>query len=588
MVTLTPRIRAFTASASDTALPESSTPFPPVAERPIQAWDWMRQTGLAPEAADWVRPEVALAWRRCLEDHALPVGGDRAAGPRRVLPSAAKDLGGVDVAALLERIGPLLQGTQLSFLVAGPDATVLCLAENCLGACPALRDLMCRGSDWREEVLGNNGLGTAALLGEPAAFTGCEHFSERLHAFSTVGYPLESSAGRPWGVLGLVGERSVGAPILLSVMGLIVRLLNAEAPLRFPDSLGAVLRSRRSEPPAPEPSPVGPRPSAYRDVLTENLVRQAVRLQARNIPILITGESGVGKEHLVRLVHAAGCRSNGPLVAINCASIPRDLIESELFGYEGGSFTGARSHGKPGSFLLADKGMLFLDEIGDMSFDLQATLLRVLENSEFVPVGGAKPIRVDVHVVAATNVRLLDAVEQGRFRRDLYYRLNGAQLRIPPLRERPDQRELIEFLLAKECELAGVPLKRLSREVSELFARHPWPGNIRELRNVLRTLVSFSVDEVVTVADLPADFLDELTSAEGHGKGPAPTPPMARPASALSAVPSLEDWECLAIESALQQSGGNVAETARTLGISRSTLYCKLRRYNLMPERRCR
>jgi transcriptional regulator of acetoin/glycerol metabolism len=457
-----------------------------------------------------------------------------------------------------------------------------------------MRDLAHRGADWSERVLGNNGPGTAALTGQLAAFTGREHFSPRLHPYATVGLPLEDPSGRMAGVIGLLGDRNVGASVLLGVMGLIVRLLAAETPLRQPGGAGTALRfsSHRLNPGSSRTEPGGSstNPPRYTDTLAESLVWQAVSLQNRNIPILITGESGAGKEHLVRLVHLAGCRSRGPLVAINCASIPRDLIESELFGYEGGSFTGARSQGKPGKFQLADGGVLFLDEIGDMSFDLQATLLRVLESSEFVPVGGTRPLKVDVHVIAATNVRLLDAVEQGRFRRDLYYRLNGAQLRLPPLRERPDKRALIDYLLARECELAHVPLKQLSPELRGLFDCHPWPGNIRELRNLLRNLVSIISSEVLTVHDLPEDFLEDMHAL--------PPPTAAKPAheptrtesvhSGLSAPPSMEDWECHAIEDALRRTGGNVAETARTLGISRSTLYLKLQRYKLVPDRRCR
>ncbi len=574
---------------------EPSLSATPLAERPALAWDWMRQSGSPPEDADWVRPEVAHSWRRCIEDHRLPLGGDRVTGEVQPVPGMISGFGGADLIGVLDRISPVLKGSRLSLLVATPDARLLHIAENFLEASHPMRDLARRGADWRESVLGGNGVGTAALLGMPAAFTCREHFSKRLHPYSTVGYPLENPDGRVAGVIGLVGDCNVPASVLLGVMGLIVRLLQAETPLRFPNGFGTAFRfadrhfDGKSKPlaavrPAPSPAQaIVSTPQPYRDAIAEDLVRQAVRLQARNIPILITGESGVGKEYLMRLVHAAGCRSTGPMVAVNCASIPRDLIESELFGYEGGSFTGARSQGKPGKFQLAEKGVLFLDEIGDMSFDLQATLLRVLENAEFVPVGGARPIKADVHVIAATNVRLLDAVEQGRFRRDLYYRLNGAQLRIPPLRERPDKRELIEHLLASECELARVAPKRLSHEVRALFLRHPWPGNIRELRNLLRNLVSVVAEDTLELRDLPEDFLEELGMSEPLAH---PSPPLAPVAAFSSNAPSLEDWECLAIESALRQAGGNVAETARTLGISRSTLYVKLQRYKLTPSRR--
>jgi transcriptional regulator of acetoin/glycerol metabolism len=559
---------------------------------PMQAWDLMLRLGSLPEDADWVRSEVAHSWFRCIEDHGLPLGEDHVTGEPRPVPGIIAGFGGADFIDMLERISPLLKGMRLSLLVVTPDARLLHIAESFLETFPTMRDLARRGADWSEKILGNNGVGTAALLGMPAAFCCHEHFSKRLHPFTSVGYPLEGPDGSVAGVIGLLGECHVAASVLLGVMGLIVKLLQAETPLRFPDGSSKTVQFMEHTVETDHLPAISVTDSTFsrcptdRDTLVEDLVRQAVRLQSRNIPILITGESGVGKEHLMRLVHAEGCRREGPMVAVNCASIPRDLIESELFGYEGGSFTGARSQGKPGKFLLAEKGVLFLDEIGDMSFDLQATLLRVLENSEFMPVGGTKPIKVDVHVIAATNIRLLDAVEQGRFRRDLYYRLNGAQLRLPPLRERPDKRELIEHLLIRECTLADVPVKRLSAEVRELFLAHPWPGNIRELRNLLRNLVSVVTAEVLEVRHLPEDFLEEMRSAN------LPTPmqiPSSQSAEVITlASASLEAWECQVIEAALLQTGGNVAETARRLGISRSTLYVKLQRYKLAPTRRCR
>ncbi|SMF97115.1 regulatory protein, Fis family [Methylomagnum ishizawai] len=559
-------------------------------DRARRAWETLSATGKLPDDGELLRPEIGHAWRRCLIEHRLPPGGDQAKGEPRPVPGMITGFGGADFVDLLGRISPLLKGTRLSLLVATPDARLLHIAENQLEASPLMRDLARRGSDWREAALGNNGVGTAALLGIPAAFSGREHFSKRLHAFCTVGYPLEGPDGRVAGVIGLVGDCEVAASVLLGVMGLIMRLLQAETPLRSPSGFDTAFRFVERGYGGESDRAVG---TIYRDTLADDLVRQAARLQARNIPILITGESGVGKEHLVRLIHAAGCRRDGPMVAINCASIPRDLIESELFGYEGGSFTGARSQGKPGKFLLASKGVLFLDEIGDMSFDLQATLLRVLENGEFVPVGGAKPIKADVHVIAATNIKLLDAVEQGRFRRDLYYRLNGAQFRLPPLRERPDKRQLIESLLVRECAQAEVEPKRLDPNLMDLFLGHPWPGNIRELRNLLRNLVSVVNRGVLEVGDLPIDFLEEMgfiPRQDPAPQAPATPPPMAGPTALPPhpGTPSLEDWECLAIESALRQADGNVAETARILGISRSTLYVKLQRYNLTPPRRPR
>jgi sigma-54 dependent transcriptional regulator, acetoin dehydrogenase operon transcriptional activator AcoR len=318
---------------------------------------------------------------------------------------------------------------------------------------------------------------------------------------------------------------------------------------------------------APAAAPSDPVMSPYVDFAVEPIIRKAVGLQAAKIPILITGESGVGKDHLVRRLHAEGPRGGQPMVAINCAAIPRDLIESELFGYEGGSFTGARSGGKRGKFVQADRGILFLDEIGDMALDLQTRLLRVLDNSEIVPVGGTSAVKIDVHVIAATNQDLAECVQKGKFRRDLYYRLVGAQFRLPSLRERPDKSQLIRHLLAIEMEaMDKAGACRVSEEVWRVFMGHPWPGNVRELRNVLRAAIAVACSEIIGIDDLPGYFLDEAA---------------VRPAAAEKEGAGLAGWEQQAVRSALQASNGNIAEAARQLGVTRATLYRKIHRYDI-------
>ena len=343
------------------------------------------------------------------------------------------------------------------------------------------------------------------------------------------------------------------------------------------------------------------------DAIVDALLRKMDRLFERKIPVLVIGESGVGKEHLVQLAHRSGPRRDGPLVAINCAAIPRDLVESELFGYAAGSFTGAAKEGRPGKFLQADGGTLFLDEIGDMKLELQSTLLRVLESSEFVPVGGVKPIRVDVQVVAATNASVRDAVERGNFRRDLYYRLNGAQIWIPSLRERPDKVQLISTIFERELELAGYSRgeKALCESLIEIFLTHPWPGNIRQLRNVLKTAVLMSRDHLVGTDDLPPDFLEErndpdtavdtdifgLRAMPGDPHVPAPAATFPRAAVKTETVLAdgpiaLTDWEHRAVLNALSGCDWNVSHAARRLGITRGTLYQKITKYGIRKPHR--
>jgi transcriptional regulator of acetoin/glycerol metabolism len=298
------------------------------------------------------------------------------------------------------------------------------------------------------------------------------------------------------------------------------------------------------------------------------VIRQVRRVIGRDIPILIQGETGTGKELFARAIHAESPRAAGPFVALNCASIPEGLIESELFGYEEGAFTGARKRGHGGRILLADGGTLFLDEIGDMPLNLQARLLRVLQERVVVPLGGVRAQPVDIAIICATHRRLKEAIVEGRFREDLYYRLNGLQLKLPALHERTDLRVLVAQMIEQlGCDSRRV---RASEEVLELFSRHRWPGNLRQMSSLLRTALAMLDDEdVIEVRHLPEDFLEDVGQR-------APVPCPADPAGAAAGCATLEQQETEAIRKALRQHGGNVSATARALGVSRNTIYRRL------------
>lgn len=306
-------------------------------------------------------------------------------------------------------------------------------------------------------------------------------------------------------------------------------------------------------------------------------VTKVRRVLGRDITVLIQGETGTGKEWFAKAMHEDGPRRNNPFVAVNCAAIPEGLIESELFGYEEGAFTGARRKGAPGKILQADGGTLFLDEIGDMPLALQARLLRVLQERTITPLGSTRTYPVDVALVCATHRKLRELIAQGKFREDLYYRLNGLVVTLPPLRERTDLPELVRRLLEREAR-RGEQVE-IGAEVMDLFRRHPWPGNLRQLHNLLRTALAMVDDDgLVTRDHLPDDFLDELGDA-----GPAavllPLQPAAEPIrSTAMATGSLEDLEATAIQRAVEFHRGNISAAARELGISRNTLYRKLQR----------
>ena len=316
------------------------------------------------------------------------------------------------------------------------------------------------------------------------------------------------------------------------------------------------------------PMPEGARSRASLSTGDANFGRavdRALRVIDKPIPLLIQGESGVGKEMFAKAFHYSGMRAENPFVALNCAAIPESLIESELFGYVGGAFTGARKEGARGKILQADGGTLFLDEIGDMPLNLQARLLRVLQERCVVPLGGVQATPVDVSLVCATHQNLRNAVREGRFREDLYYRVNALTVTLPPLRERSDINALAQSMLDEACGGSGM---RLSDEVSAFFASYAWPGNLRQLNNTIRVAVALCDDDdrVVRVDHLP----EELLAPGALACGAADVNPVGSPLADLKTLAHS------AIEQALAATGGNVSAAARMLGISRNTLYRKL------------
>lgn len=302
--------------------------------------------------------------------------------------------------------------------------------------------------------------------------------------------------------------------------------------------------------------------------------RRSVRVFERNVPLLLSGETGCGKEAFAQAVHQASERRDKPFVAINCASIPESLIESELFGYRAGSFTGARKEGMRGKLLQADGGTLLLDEIGDMPLDLQTRLLRVLEERQVVPIGG-EPQAVDVRIISATHRDLLQRVAQGTFREDLYYRLNGLEVALPAVRERSDKAQLLDLLLRQETQGQLIELEPQAREV---LLDYPWPGNVRQMRNVLRTLAALCDEGRVTLADLPA----VVRTARRQDAAPVATSVLPNEGSSVpGSKTALEAAERHALLAVLEARHWQLTRVAEHLGISRNTLYRKLRKHGI-------
>jgi PAS domain S-box-containing protein len=282
-----------------------------------------------------------------------------------------------------------------------------------------------------------------------------------------------------------------------------------------------------------------------------------------NSKILIIGESGTGKELFAQAIHSCSNRKKEPFVAISCAAIPRDLIESELFGYQGGAFTGARREGMVGKFELAHKGTLFLDEIDGLPLELQAKLLRVLQQNEIMRLGDTRCIPVDVRVIAASGTDLLTEVENGNFREDLYYRLNVVEIVIPPLRERIEDIELLfDHILMRQCQEMGIERPDISDEALEAMRKYQWPGNVRELENCVERMLLVSQGNTIRTSDLPLK-------------------PRKREARIENGVLTFRQGYKDMIEGALEQCGGNISMAAKKLNIARSTFYRKMKEFGL-------
>ncbi|WP_246938755.1 sigma-54 interaction domain-containing protein [Bacillus pinisoli] len=304
--------------------------------------------------------------------------------------------------------------------------------------------------------------------------------------------------------------------------------------------------------------------SISKDML--DLKEKVKSVASSNISVLIRGESGTGKELFAHSIHQLSSRSHKPFIKINCGAIPEHLLESELFGYEEGSFTGAKKGGKKGKFLLADGGTVFLDEVGDMPIHMQVKLLRVLQEKELEPVGATKPVPVNIRIIAATNRPLEKMIEDKRFREDLFYRINVIPFHIPPLRDRvEDILHLAYHFLDKLTKRSGKRMTKIDEHVQQLFTQHTWPGNIRELENVLEAAIHLSNGEVITTSALPQYLVNDPKLLVGQ-----------RPLKEI-----LEETEKRIIEKTLEKFQQDRLEAAKALGISKSSMYEKIKKFGL-------
>ena len=338
-------------------------------------------------------------------------------------------------------------------------------------------------------------------------------------------------------------------------------------------------------------------PLVGRSPAMQELYRILARIMQTDLTVLVTGESGTGKELVARALHDYGPRKNRSFVAINMAAIPRELIEAELFGHEKGAFTGAAARAS-GRFEQAEGGTLFLDEIGDMPMDAQTRLLRVLQEREYTTIGGKGPRRTDVRIVAATNQDLRARIDDGQFREDLYYRLNVVPVRLPALRERPqDIRELADHFLERTRE-AGLPTRRFSAEALDRLSRYNWPGNVRELENVVHRLVALAIDDTIDEGIVAAELARGDGAATRPTAGGAPDVETAVRAAAAELLSEgvegdlhrriIERVERSMLATVMTETRGNQIKAAALLGLNRNTLRKRLRELDVPVARSVR
>ena len=307
------------------------------------------------------------------------------------------------------------------------------------------------------------------------------------------------------------------------------------------------------------------------DTKFREIVKECLKVAKTDIPVLLTGETGTGKEVMAKALHTNSLRCDKPFVSINCAAIPFELLESELFGYMDGAFTGAKRGGKKGKFQLANGGTIFLDEIGDMPSSMQAKLLRVLQEKEIEPLGSEKSIPLDVRVVAATRQDLEAKMKDGSFREDLYYRLSVFNIHIPPLRERGgDSLELAEFFL-DELNHKYKTYKTFSKAVKAYFLKYQWPGNVREVNNVVQSAYAISTENIIDINDIPARMLQQEKPAINLDK------------NKKSLGQMVDDYEKEVILELLKKHKGNCLEASKEAGIHKSNFYRKLQKYGIKP-----
>ncbi len=508
---------------------------------------------------DKVSPVVARSWRRSATHHnPLEKAAIDKLESHRFRERLEQNSLLMEVAVpVMQEIQQSIQGSGCLVILTDASGYILKALGDDHFYTKAAQVNLSEGVCWDERVKGTNAIGTSLVEKQPVSIFAQEHFYRENHFLTCAASPIFDLEGNLIGVLDISGDYRGAHPHSLGLVVAGSRAIQSKL----------VVRQMQQKKQCLQLSGYEARYTFERIISCSEamkaLLHQARKVAKSNAPVLILGESGTGKELVAQAIHNASSRAGGPFIAVNCGAVPKELIEAELFGYEEGAFTGARKGGAPGKFELARGGTLFLDEIGDMPLEVQATLLRVLQEKQFAPLGGHKLIPLNVRMVAATNKDLFQLVNNGKFRLDLYYRINVLSLTLPPLRERREDVEaLVNHFLARLKAGARRQELALSEEVMQLFKSYAWPGNVRELINVLERAVTMVDEDIIMPKHLPREMFVQCQTA-------------------VNDAVNLEDVERASIQKALRLCDGNVSRAARELGIGRTTLYRKLKKYKI-------
>jgi len=427
------------------------------------------------------------------------------------------------------------------------------------------------GANWRENARGTNAIGTSIAENVALNVYATEHLLEKNHILTCSAAPIKDNNGDTLGALDISGNYQAYHPHTLALINKTVNQIENGIKLeegksdKYLDKSDNKIYSLRTKKYIKDKKHKGTADFCFSDIIgndenIKELKRKSKIIANTDTTVLLSGETGTGKELFAHAIHNNSERANNSFLVINCSSIPDDLFESELFGYEDGAFTGSKKGGKKGRLMSADGGTVFLDEVEDLSNRNQARLLRFLEDKKIKPLGSNRLIQLDIRFITASNKSLKRLVEEGKFREDLYYRLNIVDLKIPPLRERRDDIiPLAGYFLDKfKKEMGKNENIIFSKKVLKIFYRYNWPGNVRELKNLLKGILSMLEKEVIEVQDLP-----EYIKSKGE------------------TLKQIEDCERESIYKALKFYDCNISKTAERLNISRNTLYRKIKKYSI-------